>query len=65
MRSTGSGLRTGGAVVVEGSIQYLPSRYDGVKEIAVKSPKLTLQNSDKSDIRLIAYNSAIAQVCLF
>ena len=65
MRSTGSGLRTGGAVVVEGSIQYLHSRYDGVKEIAVKSPKLTLQNSDKSDIRLIAYNSAIAQVCLF
>jgi len=35
--------------------------YDGVKEIAVKSPKLTFNSSQRSDIRLIGFTSAIAQ----
>ena len=35
--------------------------YDGVKEIAVKSPKLTFATSERSDIRLLVFNSAIAQ----
>ena len=37
-------------------------RYDGVKEISVKSPKLTFTSSQRSDIRLISHTSAIAQV---
>ena len=40
---------------------WLQDWYDGVKEIAVKSPKLTFATSERSDIRLIAFNSAIAQ----
>ena len=35
--------------------------YDGVKEISVKSPKLTFNTSQRSDIRLISHTSAIAQ----
>jgi len=35
--------------------------YDGVKEISVKSPKLTFNSSQRSDIRLISFTSAIAQ----
>jgi len=35
--------------------------YDGVKEISVKSPKLTFTSSQRSDIRLISFTSAIAQ----
>ena len=40
---------------------WLQDFYDGVKEIAGKSPKLTFATSERSDIRLIAFNSAIAQ----
>ena len=35
--------------------------YDGVKEISIKSPKLTFTSSQRSDIRLIGFTSAIAQ----
>ena len=35
--------------------------YDGVKEISVKSPKLTFNLGQRSDIRLISHTSAIAQ----
>lgn len=37
--------------------------YDGVKIIAIKSPKLTFNSSQRSDLRLISFTSAIAQVC--
>jgi len=35
--------------------------YDGVKEISIKSPKLTFTSSQRSDIRLLSSTSAIAQ----
>ena len=36
--------------------------YDGVKEIAIKSPKLTFNSSQRSDLRLVAFTSPIAKV---
>ncbi|XP_023346695.1 phosphatidylinositol 4-kinase alpha [Eurytemora carolleeae] len=35
--------------------------YDGVKEISIKSPKLTFNSAQRSDLRLISFTSAIAQ----
>ena len=35
--------------------------YDGVKEIAIKSPKLTFNSSQRSDLRLVAFTSPIAK----
>ena len=40
---------------------WLQDWYDGVKEIAVKIPKLTFATSERSNIRLIAFNYAIPQ----
>ena len=35
--------------------------YDGVKEISVKSPKLTLDSSERFSVRIMSHTSAIAQ----
>ncbi len=37
------------------------NRYDGVKEISVKSPKLTFSSGERSEIRQLTMTQAISQ----